>query len=96
MKEGVFWVIPQESNNYKILTVFDGTSGHSDIWKTVAKEKKQLAKFEYDFFPRGRVWIKDGKATIFLNPTINIPVVVTQIIGIFELTESEYVICEDI
>ena len=95
MKEGVFWAIPQESNNYKLITVFDGTSGHSDIWESIAKEKKEFAKFEYDFFPRGRVWIKDGKATIFLNPAINVPVILMQIIEIFELPENEYVICED-
>lgn len=87
MKDGVFWIvfkrgsIEQETN--EIIYVFDGVLSHSDIWKSVIKEKKEFAKFEYDFFPRGRIWIKDGKAIIFIDKKINTPNVITQINQIF-------------
>lgn len=99
MKEGVFWIIPQsaqiQSNNFEIITVFNGILGHSDIWKSVVSNRKEFSRYEYDFFPRGRVWIKDGKATIFLNPTINLPAILQKVIELFDLGDN-YVVCEDL
>ena len=92
MKDGVFWMVPNrgkiEQENYEIISVFDGVLGHSDIWKSVVKDKKELAKFEYDFFPRGRIWIKNGRAIIFIDKKINTPNVITQINQIFCLNEN--------
>lgn len=98
MREGVFWIIPQaakiQNNNFEIITVFNGTLGHSDIWESIIVNKKELAKFEYDFFPRGRVWIQDGKATIFLNPKINLPVIIQRVTKWFDLGDN-YTVCLD-
>ena len=81
MKEGVFWVIPREAEQYgfEIISEFNGILGHSNIWETVICKNKKLAQYEYDFFPRGRVWVKDGKATIFLNRKINVSNIISQL-----------------
>ena len=95
MKEGVFWVVPRKvQHNYKILYEFNGILGHSDIWQTVILKNEDLAQYEYDYFPRGRVWIKDRKATIFLSSLINNSLILQQISEIFELNEN-YEVYED-
>ena len=89
MKEGVFWGLPQNANigneKFLLLINFSGTVGHSEIWETIRQENQELSKFDYEYFPRGRVWIKNGVATILLDPKINFPIAVEKIKKEFEL-----------
>lgn len=43
----------------------------------------------FDYYPRGRVEIKNGKATVFLNPVINKECIVSKIIDEFDLMTGE-------
>lgn len=43
----------------------------------------------FNYYPRGRVEIKNGKATVFLNPVINKECVVRRIMDAFELMTGE-------
>ncbi len=46
----------------------DGIS-HEQAWTKMAKEENTKNK-PYNYFPRGRVQIKKGKATIYANPVL--------------------------
>lgn len=88
MKEGVFWVISQigtSTEKSRLIIKYNSTAGHSEIWETVKQEHPELAIFDYEHFPRGRVWIKNDVATIFLDPKINFPVILEKIKSEFEL-----------
>ena len=43
----------------------------------------------FNYYPRGRVEIKNGKATVFLNPAINKECIVRRIMDAFELMTGE-------
>ena len=86
MKQGVFWVIPK-INDFEILYRFNDTSGHNEIWEEVISRRTELKKYDYEYFPRGRVWIKNNIATIFLNPKLNNPAILHNIKEIFCLTD---------
>ena len=92
MKEGVFWIIPKGENagrkQFELIAVFDNVLGHSEIWKTVVVDKKDLATFDYEHFPRGRVWRKNNIATIFLNRSINTTEVIDKVSSVFELSDN--------
>lgn len=81
MKEGVFWVISRNgtAKEFELISIFNGILGHSEIWKTVAAEHLELKKYDYEYFPRGRVWIKDSKAIIFIDARLNVPSIIAQI-----------------
>ena len=99
MKEGVFWVVGQNVNhikggNFQFIYVFDGKRGHSEIWEEIVIDHKELSRFDYEDFPRGRVWKAGGKTIIFINKKINIPSVLQKIVENFVL-DGEYKIQED-
>lgn len=85
MEEGVFWVIPRNgaTEGFEMICKFNGKLGHSEIWKKVAAERPELKKYDYEYFPRGRVWIKDSKAIIFIDARLNVPSIIAQIDQIF-------------
>ena len=81
MKEGVFWVIPRNgaTERFEMISKFNDALGHFEIWKTVVAEHPDLKKYDYEHFPRGRVWIKDSKAIIFIDARLNVPSIIAQI-----------------
>ena len=83
MKQGVFWMIPKDKGDFELIHRFDDTRGHSEIWEEVVAEYPALRKYDYEHFPRGRVWIKDGKATVFLDEKINMRNILEKIARIF-------------
>ena len=85
MKEGVFWVIPCNgtAEGFELISIFNGLLGHSEIWKKVVVERPELKKYDYESFPRGRVWIKDSKAIIFIDARLNVASIIAQIDQIF-------------
>ena len=59
---------------------------HKRAW---AKLDKQITRGKpYNYYPRGRVEIKKGKATIFLNPVCNQQEIVEKICRSFGLTRE--------
>jgi len=62
------------------------TFNHKKTWESEVKNNNKYRphnKKEYDYYPRGRVEISNGKATIFLNPSINTPEFISLIIQEF-------------
>lgn len=61
------------------------TYNHEKLWNTLSKRMTQGKPFNY--YPRGRVEIQNGKATIYLNPNINTKEIVKFLVDEFNLTE---------
>ena len=43
----------------------------------------------FDYWPRGRVEIRNGKAAVYLNPELNREAIVEKVMQVFELQNSE-------
>ena len=81
MKQGVFWVI-KTKNGFELIHRFDDTLGHSEIWEEIVAEHPELMKYDYEHFPRGG-WVKNFKATIFLDKKIDTRNILEKIARIF-------------
>ena len=70
-------------------TAFSAKSGenfnHKTEWSKFDKGITQGKSFNY--YPRGRVEIKNGRATIFLNPDIHSEPILRKIFDAFEIAE---------
>lgn len=91
MKEGLFWVIGKNKadlyrGNFEIIPFFERDAAHANVWETVKQQRPFFCGLGYEYFPRGRVWIKDGAAAIFINPVLQNPTVVKKIMEIFDLS----------
>ncbi len=77
--------------NPKEQAIFSSKSGenfnHQAEWARLSHNVTEGHPFNY--YPRGRVEIQNGKAIIFLNPTINKEKVIRKIIEAFELVTSD-------
>ena len=60
---------------------------HKAEWQKLSRSVTRGQPFNY--YPRGRVEIKNRKATIYLNPDLNNTVVLNQIIEEFELKNQQ-------
>ena len=71
--------------------VFSSKSGenfnHKAEWEKLDKTIRNGVA--YNYYPRGRVEVKNGKATIYLNPDINRGHILRAIREAFELTNPE-------
>jgi len=64
---------------------------HKKLWENTIKnnpDHRPYNKKDYDYYPRGRVEISNNKATIFLNPAINVKKVIKDIKREFGLNEQ--------
>ena len=91
MKEGLFWVIgsPEE---WELLPVFVSSNviNHKDAWAVyIQPSKKCFRQVAYNFYPRGRVVIRNDRATVFLNQHIASEQVVQKVCDAFSLTEPK-------
>ena len=96
MKEGLFWVICNMFGGeihwekgwslYSLFVKSDEIS-HKDAWKQV--DNKELKKYVYSHYPRGRVVVRNGKVTIFLNQNIVKEEVIKEISNVFGLVEAK-------
>lgn len=102
--KGVFWITAAQSEQYFFrnpcnsmgditgateypLCSKDGTNyNHKILWSLLSKALTQNKPFDY--FPRGRVEIRNAKATVYLNPDINTEEVQSYTIGIFGLLKE--------
>lgn len=100
--KGVFWIADNERYLYKIpcnndgdviggteypLNSKDGANyNHKLLWNELPK--RITCGKPFDYFPRGRVEIRNSKATVYLNPDINYREIQDYIISTFGLTVS--------
>lgn len=97
MYKGIFWLLDGELLTIKVQCDGDGTpleaaafgakSGenfnHRAEWARLPKSV--TAGLPFDYWPRGRVEIKKGRATVFLHPSLNREPVLRQIRDTFRL-----------
>ena len=104
--KGIFWYIPNEHSflcvkvacditgntveNVEFSSKSAGNFNHKIEWEKLQKSNK--IKNPYNYYPRGRVEIKNGKATVYLNPVLNNPSVCNLIFKEFGLNNSDIVI----
>lgn len=103
LAQGVFWIVDMDNmeNNkrycFPIYSTPDGdiisseydlnaksgiTYNHEKLWKELGNNKP------FNYYPRGRVQISNGKANIYLNPNINYDEVIDFIKDEFKLYKS--------
>jgi len=68
-------VIPHNFNGYSIGGLqFNSKKGtsftHKATWYKLVQFRKDLRRYQWNYFPRGRIEIKKNKALIFVNPNI--------------------------
>lgn len=90
MKQGVFWVIPK-AGGFELVCRFDDTRGHCEIWEEIASERPALRKYDYEHFPRGRVWKSGEGATVFIDPKIKKLTIIDKIAEKFSLETYEII-----
>ena len=80
-----------KNGDSKELVRFSSKSGnnfnHRPEWERL--DRSITAGRPFNYYPRGRVEIKNGKATVFLNPAINKEFIVYRIMDAFELMTGE-------
>ena len=95
MRKGIFWVLDSEllafvagaDNEIPFNAKSGDTYNHKLTWDNLPK--KITGGFSYNYYPRGRVEIRQNKAIIFLNPNIVDDAVISQVKKKFELTDAE-------
>ena len=64
---------------------------HKKLWESDIQNNvihKLYNKKQYNYYPRGRVEVKNKRATIYLNPFINSAIIINEIIDKFGLTKQ--------
>ena len=102
MKKGIFWIIDGKPMTVSVEcdavgeTVgpppdYSSKSGenfnHRIEWEKLSRNV--TGGVAYNCYPRGRVEIKNGKATVWLNPVLNTPEVIEKIEKEFDLHDGE-------
>ena len=102
-KEGVFWVMSLdkdkiENGKFHLLYDFSGQESHITVWERLQNTHPELLGFDYEFFPRGRIWKnKEGSEkayTIFIPSILNCKSVVDKVNETYCLN-SDYIIETD-
>ncbi|MCR1908562.1 hypothetical protein QMP28_09885 [[Clostridium] symbiosum] len=99
MMEGLFWLVCHMDGDtidwnedweiYHLFAKSDAIS-HKDAWMQFAQNtEKRFRRFEYDYYPRGRVVVRNGTATVFLNRHIATDEVLATINQVFGLTSPK-------
>lgn len=103
-KEGVFWAMSLdkdkiESGKFYLICDFCGQESHSNVWKKQQQTHPELLGFDYEFFPRGRVWKNKNNSqkayTVFIPRILNCNIVLTMINKHFCLNGDYLVALED-
>lgn len=102
--KGVFWITKERDERYLFripcdtqgnivgssdypLCSKDGTNyNHKLLWEMLPKSL--TANKPFDYYPRGRVEIRNEKAIVYLNPDINTAATQQFIVSQFGLVES--------
>lgn len=65
MLKGPFWVAEEEILSYPVEISTQPTPSHRDVWKYASGVHRRKP---WDYFPRGRIEIRNQKVIIFANP----------------------------
>lgn len=101
MYKGIFWFGGESIISVKVLCDKNGSAlepcefssksgenfNHEKEWEKLPKSVTGNLLFNY--FPRGRVEIKNGKATVWLNPMLNTDEKISAILSEFDLSDEE-------
>lgn len=102
--KGIFWLIEGELYTKKLEcdklgnVIGDGSGlnsksgdnfNHRLTWEGLPKNVTHGK--EYNYYPRGRVEIKGGKAVIYLNPALNSEEMLAELTRLFGLDELDFV-----
>lgn len=96
--KGIFWFVKKDhEDEYKILYLgipvsedIQGNSKngltytHEKTWKSLVTDK-EISSYSWNYFPRGRVELRNFKANIYLNPNIDCEPYRSMIIDAFNL-----------
>ncbi len=107
MYKGIFWLIGGELLNVKVTCNESGSAiqkvqyssksgenfNHKAEWEQIPH--KITKSKPYNYYPRGRVEIKNGKATVYLNPALNIDEITEIIKAEFGLSDIKTVFKSD-
>lgn len=88
MREGLFWAIafPEKWELLTFFTLGDAIS-HKEAWEIhIQPAEKRFRQVAYNYYPRGRVVIRNGRATVFLNQHIATEEVIQRVCETFSLT----------
>ena len=95
MTEGLFWLICGMSDcgidwgeDWEVFHLFakSDSISHKDAWaQIVVCGDKRFRQYEYNYYPRGRVVVRNGRATVFLNQHIATDDVIAAVSQIFGL-----------
>ena len=79
------------NGNAAVGTIFSSKSGgnfnHKAEWERLGKSV--TGEHPYNYFPRGRVEIRNGKVSIFLNPDLHKEPVLGMVFEVFGLKTDE-------
>lgn len=99
MTEGLFWLVCHMngdaidwSENWEIYHLFaqSDSISHKDAWEQfVQNDNQHFRRLKYSYYPRGRVVVRNGAATVFLNRHIATDEVLAAINQIFGLAVSK-------
>lgn len=97
--KGLFWLIKNNIGDNILFCVVEPIKGtvnvvqpenkkmnHERTWSIL--DKRITRGKPYNYFPRGRVEIKQDKAIVYLNPILNDENIVNQLIDVFGLKEE--------
>ncbi len=96
MTEGLFWLICAMTDgqidwsaDWELFHLFakSDSISHKDAWAQI--EEKRFRRLPYNHYPRGRVVVRNGAATVFLNRHIATDEVLAAINGVFGLTSPK-------
>ena len=104
MQKGIFWMLPEDGGTVLKVSVPCNEAGesldqtvcdssksgenfnHKAEWEKLGRRVTKGLPFDY--YPRGRVEVKNGRVTIFLNPTLCEVAALQRIYAAFDLTAS--------
>lgn len=91
MREGLFWVI-RSGSEWELLTFFAPSNeiSHKNAWERyIQPAEKRFRRVVYNYYPRGRVVIRNGRGTVFLNQHIVTEEVLHKVCEAFSLAEPK-------
>ncbi len=87
-KRGLFWYVNGDLVCFPVSADETDALGnnHRQFWDTLPRSLTR--GMPYNYFPRGRVELRHGKAVIYLNPTICTPEMYARIRQAFSLPDE--------
>ena len=81
-------ILTDYAGDYKQRIVSKRSLSHSALWNSKFREELKSDK-EYDYYPRGRVGLVDGKAYININWHCNMPKIIDAVLDMYEIRKLD-------